>query len=165
MARRHWRRDLEGPAELAIQAGQEALQQQQWPRALDHFRQASAADAGNPCALVFLGLTLERLRRPDLAQQAFERAAAQGKGELGPGLEHLRIQPWPQHLTPQVHGGASLALAQLAPGHQAAGRQQRMAISPPCSGQPGAVAQQQQPLDAGRLTSPASPGSARRPRW
>lgn len=75
-ATRHWRRDLEGPAELAFQAGQEAMRHQQWPLALDRFRQASAADPGDPYALVFLGLTLERLRRPDLAQQAFERAAA-----------------------------------------------------------------------------------------
>lgn len=75
-APRHWRRNLEGLAELAFQAGQEAMQQQQWPQALDHFRQASAADPGDPYALVFLGLTLERLLRPDLAQRAFERAAA-----------------------------------------------------------------------------------------
>lgn len=40
-----WRRDLEGLAELAFQARQEALQGQQRPRALDHFRKASA---GNP---------------------------------------------------------------------------------------------------------------------
>lgn len=73
---RHWRRNLEGPAELAFQAGQEAMQQQQWHQALDHFRQASATDPGDPYALVFLGLTLERLLRPDLAQRAFERAAA-----------------------------------------------------------------------------------------
>jgi hypothetical protein len=68
--------ELEGPAELAFQAGQEAMQQQQWHQALDHFRQASAVDPGDPYALVFLGLTLERLLRPDLAQRAFERAAA-----------------------------------------------------------------------------------------
>lgn len=75
-APRLWRRDLQGPAELAFQAGQEEMQHQQWPQALDHFRQASAADPSDPYALVFLGLTLERLQRPDLAQRAFERAAS-----------------------------------------------------------------------------------------
>ena len=73
---RHWRRDLVGPAERAMEAGQEALRRQQWPEALELFRQASAADASDPHALAFLGVVLERLQRPAMAQRAFERAAA-----------------------------------------------------------------------------------------
>ena len=71
----HWSRDLAGPAEQQLQAGLEAMQQNRWPQALEHFRQASAADPADPYALVFLGQALERLARPDLAQQAYERAA------------------------------------------------------------------------------------------
>lgn len=48
----------------------------QWPEALELFRQATAADPGDPYALVFLGQALERLRRPALAPQVYERAAA-----------------------------------------------------------------------------------------
>lgn len=73
---RHWRRDLSSPAEQALQAGQEAMQQKRWPEALEWFRQATAADPGDPYALVYLGQALERLQRPGLARQAYERAAA-----------------------------------------------------------------------------------------
>ena len=73
---RHWKRDLSGPAEQAVQAGQEAMQAQRWPEALEWFRQASTADPADPYALVFLGQVLERLQRPALARQAYERAAA-----------------------------------------------------------------------------------------
>ncbi len=98
-APRLWRRDLEGPAELAFQAGQEAMQDRQWPLALERFRQASAADPGDPYALVFLGLALERLRRPGLAQQAFERAAALDPLCVRPpralaALHHRQAQHW-----------------------------------------------------------------------
>jgi hypothetical protein len=72
---RHWRRDLAGPAEQQLEAGLDAMQQQRWPQALEHFRQASAADPSDPYALVFLGQALERLDRPGLALQAYERAA------------------------------------------------------------------------------------------
>ncbi len=75
LSARHWRRDLAGPAEQQLEAGLEAMQQQQWPQALEHFRQASAADPSDPYALVFLAQALERLDRPGLAQQAYERAA------------------------------------------------------------------------------------------
>jgi tetratricopeptide (TPR) repeat protein len=73
---RHWRRDLVAPAELQLQAGMEAMQRNRWPEALDHFRQASAADPADPYALVFLGQALERQGNPALAQRAFERAAS-----------------------------------------------------------------------------------------
>ena len=73
---RHWRRDLAGAAEAALVAGQEAMGRRQWPEALEQFRQATAADPGDPYALVFLGQALERLQRPALARQAYERAAA-----------------------------------------------------------------------------------------
>ena len=76
LSERHWRRDLAGPAEQQLEAGLEAMQEQQWPQALEHFRQASAADPSDPYALVFLGQALERLDRPGLAQQAYERATA-----------------------------------------------------------------------------------------
>ena len=73
---RHWSRDLASPAERRLQAGLEAMQQNQWPQALEQFRQASAADPTDPYALVHLGQALERLQRPSLARQAYERAAA-----------------------------------------------------------------------------------------
>lgn len=73
---RHWRRDLSGPAEQALQAGQTAMQQQHWSEALEWFRQATAADPTDPYALVYLGQALEQLQRPGLARQAYERAAA-----------------------------------------------------------------------------------------
>jgi len=76
LGQRHWRRDLESPAERALQAGQEAMQQQRWPEALQQFRRATTADPLDPYALMHLGQVLERLHRPALARQAYERAAA-----------------------------------------------------------------------------------------
>jgi tetratricopeptide (TPR) repeat protein len=73
---RHWYRDLAGTAEQQLQAGLEAIQRNRWPQALEHFRQSTAADPADPYALVFLGQALERLDRPHLAQQAYERAAS-----------------------------------------------------------------------------------------
>jgi tetratricopeptide (TPR) repeat protein len=73
---RHWSRDLAGPAEQQLDAGLEAMKRKNWPQALEHFRQASAADPTDPYALVFLGQALERTQRPALAQQAYERAVA-----------------------------------------------------------------------------------------
>lgn len=72
---RHWRRDLEGGAEQAYQAGLDALRQSDWSQALHLFRHATAADPSDPYPLVFLGHVLEQLQRPALAQQAYERAA------------------------------------------------------------------------------------------
>ncbi|MEB3316777.1 MAG: glycosyltransferase [Cyanobacteriota bacterium] len=72
---RHWRRDLAGVAERALLAGQEAMGERRWPQALEHFRRATAADPTDPYALVRLGQALERLWRPGLARQAYERAA------------------------------------------------------------------------------------------
>ena len=71
---KHWSRDLAGPAEQQLDAGLEAMKQRHWPQALEHFRQASAADPTDPYALVFLGQALERTQRPALAQRAYERA-------------------------------------------------------------------------------------------
>jgi tetratricopeptide (TPR) repeat protein len=51
------------------------MAERRWPEALEHFRRATTADASDPCALVRLGQALERLRRPGLARQAYERAA------------------------------------------------------------------------------------------
>ena len=73
---RHWSRNLVGPAEHQLEAGLEAIKQNTWPLALEHFRQASAADPTDPYALVFLGQALERTNRPVLAQQAYERAVS-----------------------------------------------------------------------------------------
>ena len=73
---RHWSRNLAGPAEHQLEAGLEAIKQNTWPQALEHFRRASAADPNDPYALVFLGQALERTNRPALAQQAYERAVA-----------------------------------------------------------------------------------------
>ena len=73
---RHWRRNLAGPAEHQLEAGLEAIKQNTWPQALEHFRRASASDPNDPYALVFLGQALERTNRPALAQQAYERAVA-----------------------------------------------------------------------------------------
>ena len=52
------------------------MKQRHWSKALEHFRQASATDPGDPYVMVFLGQALERTERPALAQQAYERAAA-----------------------------------------------------------------------------------------
>jgi tetratricopeptide (TPR) repeat protein len=75
LSARHWSRNLAGPAEQQLEDGLEAIKQNAWPRALEHFRQAAAADPTDPYPLVFLGQALERLQRPALAQKAYERAA------------------------------------------------------------------------------------------
>ena len=108
---RHWYRDLAGTAEQQLQAGLEAIQLNQWPQALEHFRQSTAADPADPYALVFLGQALERLDRPDLAQQAYERAAS-----LDPlGSRPLRALATLHHRNADRWAAAAAALNPEAP--------------------------------------------------
>ena len=111
LSARHWRRNLTGVAEQQLEAGLDAMQQQQWPQALEHFRQASAADPSDPYVLVFLGQALERLERPSLAQQAYERAA-----ELDPLCSRPRRALAALHRRRANHwASAAAALTPLAP--------------------------------------------------
>jgi tetratricopeptide (TPR) repeat protein len=78
-----------GPSLLATKLGEEAAQSDDYPRALELFQKAAAADRFDPWPKYHEGMTLLHLRRYDEAIASYRATE-----ELAPGFYHCRADRW-----------------------------------------------------------------------